>query len=301
MIGALVVSGLVGCGAAASGRRTATVRAACAADARWDGAACVSRTAAAALAASDAAQEVPDMDAALAALDRADDEPLDLASHVRLWESRGVVRAYLAAAEPTPTNEDAARVAFDRLLAIAPTHQLRCDISEQATLRFERVRATLEARAPRELEVTWPRDRKVGEPVAVDVETIADPVGVLRSATIYLRVRGATAWDATEVMLPPPGQRARVWLPAVRAQASTGVELFAVAHDRDGNDTLRWASPERPRDIPLRFDPPTPWYRTWWVWAIAGGAVAVGAGVTTYAQTWSPSGDVGGTVTTSRR
>ena len=84
---------LVGCGHAASPRPTATVRAACDDATRWDGARCVARSTAAALEASTEAQKVADMDAALVALDRADDEPLDLTSHVRLWESRGLVRA----------------------------------------------------------------------------------------------------------------------------------------------------------------------------------------------------------------
>ncbi|MBK9036133.1 MAG: hypothetical protein IPL61_33640 [Myxococcales bacterium] len=277
---------------------TLTLRDACAEGRRWDGAACVARTAAAALAASAEATKAADMDAALAALDQAAREPLDLASHVRLWQARGEVRSYIAHDDPTPAKEEAVRAAFDRLLAIAPDYQLDCQLSEQTTDRFGPIRAALAERAPRELEVTWPRDRKVGQPVLVDLETVADPVGVLATATLYVRQRGATAWQAAEVPLPPPGQRRRVKLPAITATEATGVEIYAIAHDPDGNDTLAWASPRRPRDIPLRYDPPTPWHRTWWVWAIAGGVVAVGAGVTTYALTWSPSDTIGGTVET---
>ena len=41
--------------------------------------------------------------------------------------------------------------------------------------------------------------------------------------------------------------------------------------------------------MPLRYDPPTRWYRKWWVWAVAGGGVAVGTGVGVYAAVWQPS------------
>ncbi|MEZ4403597.1 MAG: hypothetical protein R3B06_26470 [Kofleriaceae bacterium] len=298
----LAVGGLAAA-ALASGCRHAPVtgpalrlRGACADGQRWDGAACVARTAAAALAASEAATRVPDMPAALAALDRAAAEPLDLPSHVGLWRQRGMVRSYLAAADPSPAAEAEVTAAFDRLLAIAPTFQLACDASDQATLRFERVRAALADRAPRELEVTWPRGTKVGERIAVDLETVADPVGVLATATLYVRQRGDRTWQAADVTLAPPGQRARVYLPPVTATAPTGVELYAVAADAAGNETLAWASAHRPRDLALRYDPPPPWYRTWWVWATIGGTVAVAAGVTTYALTWSPSARIGGTV-----
>jgi hypothetical protein len=133
--------------------------------------------------------------------------------------------------------------------------------------------------------------------VPIDLEVVADPAGVLTTATVYLRARGDTGWRAADVTLPAAGQRARVRLPAIAARASTALELYAIAQDATGNETLTWASAAHPRDIPLRYDPPTPWYRTWWVWAIAGGVAATGAAVTAYALTWSPSDRIGGTVT----
>lgn len=286
----------LGCGGARHTGPTLATRAACAPTERWDNQACVPRHAAAALAESAEAIKAADTTAVLAALDRAAAEPLAWADHVQMWEARGLARAYEATAESTPATEAAARAAFDQLLAIDPTHHIPCDYNVQATRRFERTRAEVADRAPRTLEITWPRDSKVGAPVPIDVEVVADPMGVLASATVYLRARGEPAWRAADLPLPPAGQRARIHLPAIDARASTALELYAIAHDRAGNDTLVWASAAHPRDVPLRFDPPTPWYRTWWVWAIAGGVAATGAAVTAYALTWSPSDRIGGTV-----
>lgn len=291
---ALIVG--VGCAGARRAGPTLATRPTCAPTERWDGQACVARRAAAELAASAAALDAADTEAALAALDRAAAEPLAWDDHVTLWESRGLARAYEANDESTPATEAEARAAFDRLLAIDPTHHISCAENANATRRFERTRAELADRVPRALEITWPRDSEVGAPVPIDLEVVADPVGVLTSATVYLRARGEAGWRAADVALPPPGQRARIRLPAIDARASTALELYAIAHDRVGNDTLVWASAAHPRDVPLRYDPPAPWYRTWWVWAIAGGVAATGAAVTAYALTWSPSDKIGGTV-----
>ena len=294
-LSALILSGL-GCAGAHRAGPTLATRPACAPTERWDGQACVARRASEALAASDAAIEAADTTAALAALDRAAAEPLAWADHVQLLEARGLARAYEAEDQSTPATEAAARAAFDRLLAIDPTHHISCAGNAQATRRFERTRGELADHLARALEITWPRDSEVGAPVPIDLEVVADPVGVLTSATLYLRARGEPGWRAADVTLPAPGQRARIRLPAIDARASTALELYAIAHDAAGNDTLAWASAAHPRDVPLRFDPPTPWYRTWWVWAIAGGVAATGAAVTAYALTWSPSDRIGGTV-----
>lgn len=40
--------------------------------------------------------------------------------------------------------------------------------------------------------------------------------------------------------------------------------------------------------IPLRYDPPPPWYRRWWVWAATGSVVALGTGVGVWAATREP-------------
>jgi hypothetical protein len=48
--------------------------------------------------------------------------------------------------------------------------------------------------------------------------------------------------------------------------------------------------------VPVRWDPPPPWWRKWWVWAIAGTGVAAITGGVVYAVQWEPSDRVGGSV-----
>ncbi len=256
---------------------------------RWDGAACVARTGPLDIAAGAAALARFEVETAVAALDRGAAHPLDHASHVRLWEQRGIARAYLEL-------ESDARAAFTTLLALDPGHVLSYDLSPKATFLFEQARAAARARATPALDLTWPRDLRLGAPVSVEVETVADPDRQLARATIYVRTHGERSWRAAEVDLAAPGGFRRLVLPPVLGTRPTSLDLYAVASDARGNEVLTWASPARPRELPLRYDPPTPWYRTWWVWAAAGGVVAAGTGIAVYAVLWQPSDELDGDV-----
>ena len=65
-------------------------------------------------------------------------------------------------------------------------------------------------------------------------------------------------------------------LPAIDARKTTSLEVYLRAYDQRGNEVLTWADPARPREILLRYDPPTPWYRTWWgITAIVAGSAAI--------------------------
>ena len=75
------------------------------------------------------------------------------------------------------------------------------------------------------------------------------------------------------------------------------LELYLRAYDEHGNEVLTWADPQHPRELALRYEPPTPWYRKWWVIAIGGSAVALATGITVYEVTLSPPETVGGTAT----
>lgn len=228
-----------------------------------------------------------DMDTTLAALDRAKGAALDYEHNILWWEQRGIAHAYLDQPEE-------AVGAFDHLLLIDPAHLLSYELSPKATLAFAQAREAAEVRGAPMLELQWPRDQRVGESVPVEVETVADPAGILRSATIYVRARGESAWRAADLRLAAPGKLARVRLPAVAGTRPTSLEIYAVASDDAGNEVLTWASPARPREIAMRYEVPTPWYRKWWVWAAAGGVVAVGTGIAVYATVWEPGPSVGG-------
>lgn len=270
------------CGGAASRGPTTALRAVCPAGERWDGAACVTRGGGDDLAAAAAAVRVLDIDTALAALDRAEARPLEHADYLRLWETRGVTHA---SAEQVPE----ARAAFGRLLDVDPGHAIDCNRGAPVFRPFQDERAQTTARRTPELELRWRRDLRLGQPVPIEIENVADPAGMLRGLTVYVRARGDTGWRAADVAMPAPGKLRTLVLPPVTGTRPTALEVYAVAEDERGNEVHLWASPARPREIPLRYDPKVPWYRTWWVWAAVGGVAAVGTGIGVYAAVWKPS------------
>ncbi|MEP6865449.1 MAG: hypothetical protein ABJE66_32820 [Deltaproteobacteria bacterium] len=230
-----------------------------------------------------------DPDAIKAAVDAAEKAgPLDYKSNVELWEERGIGLAY-------GDDDQGAKSSFDMMLALDPKHVLSYRLSPKATLVFEEVRKAA-APAPA-LDVTWTRGQKVGDPVPIDIEVIADPKRFLDRATLFVRSRGEARWHATDLAL---AKDKTIVLPAITATAPVSLELYLRAYDAHDNEVLTWADPQHPRELALRYEAPTPWYRKWWVWAIGGSAVAVATGITVYEVTLSPPETVGGTATATR-
>lgn len=273
----------------------AALRPACGASEHWDGAACRPRgDGAAQVAAGKQALAALDVDTARLALDAADrGGPLDHDAHVTLWEQRGIAAAYL-------DDERSASAAFDMLLALDPGHFLSYTLSPKATFVFEKVRNATRLRGVPALDVRWPHGRRVGDPVPLDLEIVADPKRFLRRATLFVRTRGEQSWRAADVRFadsPDRRTEQRIVLPAVQATRPASLELYLRAYDDRGNEVLTWADPARPREIPLAYDPPVPWYRRGWFYAAVGTAVAAGVGVTVYALTIAPPDQVTGGVT----
>lgn len=274
---ALAVVAATACGAATPRAARPTLRAACAARQFWNGRACVPRPDAhTALAQGAKALAAFQVDSALALLRRALAAiPHTHRDYEKIYEQLGIAYAYLG------RTRDAMR-AFDMLLALDPGHLLSYTLSPKATFVFERARKQAQAETPPALSVTWPHNLEVGRPIPVDVGVIADPKHMLDRATLYVRRKGAPRYRALDMRLPPPGRYHRVELPAVRAHRPQALEVYATAFDRAGNAVLTWALPTRPRAIDLRYTPPVPWYRKWWVWAAVGGVVAAGTGTAVY-------------------
>jgi len=272
---------LAGCTSSAAPRGTlAALRPACGEQETWDGRACKPTGAAAQQ--LDAATQALDklkVDDAKAALDAAEHAgPLAHPQHVQFWEQRGIADAYV-------DDEPGATAAFDMLLALDPGHFLSYHLSPKATWLFEKVRERKD-RVPPELDVSWPRGVRVGDPVPVDVEVLADPKQFLKRATLFVRTRGESRWRAADLSLSAKEQR--VTLPPIDASKAVSLELYAKAYDQQGNEVLLWSDPARPREIALRYDPPTPWYKTWWgigSFVVAGVAIA---SVTAYELTVAP-------------
>jgi len=285
----VAVAVLAGCHGELTHGTLIALRAACADAEYWDGTACKPRgDAAAKVAAGKQALAKLDVDAAKLALDAADHGgPLDHDANVTLWEQRGIAAAYV-------NDERTASAAFEMLLALDPSHFLSYTLSPKATFVFEKVRNDTKARVPA-LDVNWPRGQRVGDPVPIDLEVIADPQQFLRRATVFVRARGETGWRAADIALASAADR-RILLPPVEAKQPVSLELYLRAYDDRGNEVLTWADAARPREIPLRYDPPTPWYKRAWFYAVVGSVVAASVGVTVYELTIAPPSTVSGNV-----
>ena len=274
-------------------RTTLALRDACSGGQYWDGAACRARGDAAAKIArgKEALSQGSDVEAAKLALDAAerDGGPRDHEANILLWQQRGIAAAYV-------DDDAAAAAAFDMLLALDPSHILSYRLSTKATFVFEDVRRRLAGRGSPAVDVRWRGGQKVGDRIPVDVEVVADPKQFLRRATLFVRTRGESRWRAADLALPA-SHRAHFVLPPVRAAKLASLELYLRAYDDRGNEVLAWADPAQPREIPLRYDPPPPWYRKPWVWITGGSAVAVGTGILVYALTIAPPDRVSGSAT----
>lgn len=281
---------LAGCGASAGALTPARPRPACELDEHFGPVGCAKVAGRERLEAGKAALAKFDVDKATVELDAAAAAgPLDWESNVTLWEQRGIAAAYAE-------DEAAALRAFDTLLVLDPGHFLSYTLSPRATFVFEKARTAAQHAARPAVQLQWRRDARIGDPLPVDVEVIGDPKGALRAATLAVRTRGAPQWRALDLALRPVGQFQRVVLPPTDGKAPATLELYLRVFDADGNEVLRWASPEAPRELALRYEPPQPWHRKWWVRAIGGGVLLATTGAIVYFATREPPGTVDGTV-----
>jgi tetratricopeptide (TPR) repeat protein len=280
---------LAACGGRAAGPPHTPLRAPCAADHWWDGARCAPR--------GPGAQELERGSAALAEFKV--DEALPVLEQarghgphrhpvlVRIHEQIGIALAYLG-------RENEALEAFAMLLALEPDHLLSYTLSPKATFLFERARREADAAATPAIDVSWPRELRVARPIPVEVEVLADPRAYLSRAELHVRRKGEPGFQVADVTLAPAGKFARIALPPISGTRPEVLQLWAAAYDRAGNQVLLWGDPQRPREIALGWQPPVPWYRKWWVWALAGTGVAAATGATVYLVTRDPPFGIGG-------
>lgn len=270
-------------------RSPVALRPACGTPEFWDGTRCAPRgDAPGHLARSKAALDEQNVDTANQALDAAAKAgPLDHEANIALWEQRGIAASF--------AEDDAkARAAFEMLLALDPGHFLSYQLSTKATFRFEKVRNEAKSAGAPALDVDWAFGQKVGAPVKIDVSVLADPKQFLHKATLFVRTRGEPAWRAADVPLAKSDKDHHLVLPPIHAEKAVSLELYLKAYDERGNEVLTWAAPARPREIPLRYDPPRPWWQKWWVITIAGTVAVAGTAGIVYAVTREPPSTVDG-------
>ena len=282
---------LSGCGASAKAVQSpvATLRPLCSPTTYWDGTRCTERQPDAArdLAAGVEALAGFRVEEALTLLQRArDGGPHQRDQYVRVYEQIGIAQAYLGAEQP-------ALDAFDMLLSLAPGHLLSYTLSPKATFVFERARTRSQQQPRPTLDVSWPRDLDVDDPVPIEVEVVADPKSFLKRAELRVRRRGSDRFDAVDLQLSQEGYQ-RVVIPALNTGKPEVLELYVSAFDDRGNEVFQWAGPERPREIPLDYRPPVAWYRNWWVWATIGGVVAASTGTIVYVVSRDPPDTIDG-------
>ncbi len=274
----MVAIGIVYCGCSSATPVQGTLPAPkCAPSSYYDGRACQPRKRAAAeIDAGTQALGEFQVDQALVHLERARRlGPLEYEEQLRLYEQLGIAYSYLG-------RDAEAMQAFDTLLTLDPGHLLPYTLSPKATFVFERARKQAQARATTAIDVSWPRRLSVDDSVPLDVEVVADPKKFLARAVVHVRKSGAKDFGEVGLDLAPDAKSQRVVLPPLATTSAETLELFVTGFDAAGNEVLRWSSPRRPREIPLGYTPPTPWYRRWWVWAIAGGVVASGTGAAVF-------------------
>jgi hypothetical protein len=176
------------------------------------------------------------------------------------------------------------------VLALDPRHLIAYGLKAQVTQIFEAARA--ESQQPPEVDIAWPSGLETTDPIPLDVEVLSDPKQFLRRATVFVRARGDAEWRASD--LPLSAKPTRVLIPPLRTAKSTALELYLRAYDDKGNEVLAWSDPVKPREIPLRYDPPPKWYRNWKTYAIGGTAAVLITGLVVYAVTLSPPDDAAG-------
>ncbi len=247
----------------------------------------------------DAARALADFrpDDAVRLLEAAKTEgPYTHADHVRLYEQLGIAYAYLE-------RSDDAVAAFVTMLSLDRSRAISYTLSPKVTFLFERARLEAAKRPEPSVDLSWPRGLGVQDKVPVEVEVLEDPEGFLKKGSLYFRKKGQADFQNTTLTLPPAGQTLkRVELPAVAPDTKGGavLQLYLVAQDEHDNEVLLFGSAQRPREVPLTYVPPEPWYGQWWVWAIAGAVVAASAGTAVFVATQDAPTTIDGTFRVNR-
>ncbi|HEY3352855.1 MAG TPA: hypothetical protein VGQ83_06375, partial [Polyangia bacterium] len=143
-----------------------------------------------------------------------------------------------------------------------------------------------------------------GQPARILVTLESDPLAMVNQVAVFYRLSGAGAYSVSKAAV---GGGA-VEIPALFLSGlggSKGVDYYVAAlDDREGelytigkpNESFMLMVGGEPAEEPGITSRPgrrVAWYRTWWVWAIAGGVVA---GTTTGVYFGTRGGDAGAPV-----
>ncbi len=219
---------------------------------------------------------------ALAHLERAaEDGPRSYEDNRLLYEHLGIAFAYL-------DRKDESLEAFDTLLALDAGYVLSYTLSPKVTFVFAEARKRAQLEQPTEIQVNWPDLVSTDRPLPFTFEVVADRRAVLHKGIFFTRLAGTPAYSHLEFELAPPGQKGGLELPAQASQTTKDevLEFYFVGLDEQDNEVLRWAGPEHPRALGLKYTAPEAWYQKWWVWALGGSVLAGATGAVVYGSNY---------------
>jgi tetratricopeptide (TPR) repeat protein len=195
---------------------------------------------------------------------------------------------YLAFVRVAYGETELAVEAFEKALSIKPDLQLEApapriaSVFEQALRRFRAKVRALDHDPPTLLHKP-PTSAAYGKPVIVEVE--ARDVSGVKRVVVNHRIVGNRGFSSVKLEKDGRG-RFVATIPAV-AVMRPGVEYYIEAWDALGNGPGLKGSAAKPIIIEVKGGPKAapssagsaPWYKQWWVWAIASGVVVVAGGV----------------------
>jgi tetratricopeptide (TPR) repeat protein len=177
---------------------------------------------------------------------------------------------------------------FEKALAINPDLRLSgpapriAAAFEQARRRFRAKVRALDHDPPM-LVHRPPGGARYGTSVGIVVE--ARDVSGVRTVTLNYRIAGNRGFSS--VNLERDGQGRYVATIPTVSVVRPGIEYYVEAWDKLGNGPGLKGSAAAPIKIEVKGGPraapestgPTPWYKRWWVWAVASGVVLAAGGV----------------------
>ena len=218
----------------------------------------------------------------IAFLEQAKQEgPYKYEDHRLLYENLAIGFAYL-------NRQKESLAAFDILLSLDAGYVVSYTLSPKVTFLFEKAREAARLQEATEIQLNWPEVIGVGQPLAFIFEVVADRQSMLKQGVFFNRLAGEPSFTFLQFNLAPLHQKGRLELPpqATDAIEDKFLEFYFVGLDAAGNEVLRWAEPQHPRQLLLKYTPPTLWYKKWWVWALGGSVLAGATGALVYATNY---------------
>lgn len=191
-----------------------------------------------------------------------------------------VKRAYVVAASSLASlglGSDAKRY-FSRLLALDPGFSFGADVSPKVQAPLADARADWAGKPG--LAAVHPRitQTRVDRPLMLKLKVVGDPLKMVRGAAVSYQLPGKESPSTLGTGGDDPERVLAIPLPALDAKPGKMTYSLQLV---DGHQNVLW------QDGPLELElvessteeaapivVATPWYKHWWVWAIAGVVVA---------------------------